>query len=207
MPVLSPTPLAAQRVVRMVAGVRPEYDTGWSATKAVAAKLGIGTTETLCKCDCQDQTNRQGHEVARCTIERLMRELGLAGAVRVKKVITTVSDPAASRARDLVDRDFLAQAPTAAGSRTSPTSPPGPVSSTSRSSLTPSPAASSAGPQPRPTHTELVLTALEMGFWERDREGSPHQPGQLIHHSDSEYVKYRMSRARRRMPHTVGGAR
>ncbi|WP_107430030.1 IS3 family transposase [Streptomyces sp. CB00316] len=31
--------------------------------------------------------NRQGHEVARCTIERLMRELGLAGAVRGKKVI------------------------------------------------------------------------------------------------------------------------
>ncbi|MFF3691624.1 IS3 family transposase [Streptomyces sp. NPDC002187] len=46
------------------------------------------------------ELNRQGHAVARCTVERLMRELGLAGAVRGKKVITTVTDPAAGRAPD-----------------------------------------------------------------------------------------------------------
>jgi transposase len=39
----------------MVAEVRPEYDTEWSAMKAVAAKLGIGTTETLRKWVRQDQ--------------------------------------------------------------------------------------------------------------------------------------------------------
>lgn len=32
-----------RRAVRMVAEVRPEYDTEWAAMKAVAAKLGIGT--------------------------------------------------------------------------------------------------------------------------------------------------------------------
>lgn len=46
----SPYPLELRkRAVRMVAEVRPEYDTEWSAMKAVAAKLGIGTTETLRK--------------------------------------------------------------------------------------------------------------------------------------------------------------
>jgi transposase len=39
----------------MVAEVRPEYDTEWSAMKAVAAKLGIGTTETLRKWVRQEQ--------------------------------------------------------------------------------------------------------------------------------------------------------
>lgn len=38
-----------RRAVRMVAEVRPEYPTEWAAMKAVAAKLGIGTTETLRK--------------------------------------------------------------------------------------------------------------------------------------------------------------
>ena len=40
-----------------------------------------------------------------------MRELGIAGAVRGKKVVTTLADPAAERAPDLVDRNFVAGAP------------------------------------------------------------------------------------------------
>ena len=44
-----------RRAVRMVAEVRPEYDTEWAAMKAVAAKLGIGTTETLRKWVRQDE--------------------------------------------------------------------------------------------------------------------------------------------------------
>jgi transposase len=52
----SPYPLELRkRAVRMVAEVRSEYDTEWSAMKAVAAKLGIGTTETLRKWVRQDQ--------------------------------------------------------------------------------------------------------------------------------------------------------
>ncbi|MFJ4013655.1 hypothetical protein ACIPXL_28330, partial [Streptomyces sp. NPDC090026] len=38
-----------RRAGRMVAEVRPDYDTEWAAMKAVAAKLGIGTAETLRK--------------------------------------------------------------------------------------------------------------------------------------------------------------
>lgn len=55
--------------------------------------------------------NRQGHPVARCTVERLMRELGITGAVRGKKVIATIPDPTAPRAPDLDDRDFVSDAP------------------------------------------------------------------------------------------------
>jgi transposase InsO family protein len=40
-----------------------------------------------------------------------MRDLGITGAVRGKKVITTISDASAQRAPDLVDRDFVAPAP------------------------------------------------------------------------------------------------
>ncbi len=55
--------------------------------------------------------NREGVRVARCTVERLMRELGLAGAVRGKVKRTTVADPSAPRAADLVDRRFNPRAP------------------------------------------------------------------------------------------------
>jgi putative transposase len=55
--------------------------------------------------------NREGIPVARCTVERLMRAAGLAGAVRGKAKRTTIPDPAAERARDLVNRDFAPQAP------------------------------------------------------------------------------------------------
>lgn len=52
----SPYPLELRRrAVRMIAGVRPDYDIEWAAMQAVAAKLGIGTTETLRKWVRQDQ--------------------------------------------------------------------------------------------------------------------------------------------------------
>jgi putative transposase len=57
------------------------------------------------------ELNRRGQAVARCTVERLMRDLGLTGAVRGKKVRTTIADPSAERAPDLVQRDFVAAAP------------------------------------------------------------------------------------------------
>jgi putative transposase len=57
------------------------------------------------------QLNREGIAVARCTVERLMREDGLAGAVRGKVKRTTIADPAGPRARDLVRRDFAPLAP------------------------------------------------------------------------------------------------
>jgi putative transposase len=57
------------------------------------------------------EMNRQGIKVARCTVERLMRELGLQGARRGRKVRTTHADPGHERAADLLKRDFTATRP------------------------------------------------------------------------------------------------
>jgi putative transposase len=58
------------------------------------------------------QLRREGHRVARCTVERLMRAMGLAGAVRGRAwKITTQSQPALDRPADLVDRTFVATRP------------------------------------------------------------------------------------------------
>ena len=55
--------------------------------------------------------NREGIAVARCTVERLMRAAGLAGAVRGKVKRTTIADKAAKRPHDLVGRKFAPLAP------------------------------------------------------------------------------------------------
>ncbi len=57
------------------------------------------------------QLNREGVRVARCTVERLMRELGLRGAVRGKPVRTTRGEGTIDRPLDLVDRQFAVPAP------------------------------------------------------------------------------------------------
>jgi transposase InsO family protein len=57
------------------------------------------------------QLRREGAEVARCTVARLMRQMGLAGAVRGRRSKTTVPDETADRPLDLVERDFTASRP------------------------------------------------------------------------------------------------
>ena len=57
------------------------------------------------------QMNREGAAVARCTVERLMRQLGLQGVRRGKVVRTTVGDPKAPCPLDKVNRQFKAQRP------------------------------------------------------------------------------------------------
>ena len=58
------------------------------------------------------ELRREGQRVARCTVERLMREMGLRGVVRGRAwVLTTRSDAAADRPADLVDRRFTATRP------------------------------------------------------------------------------------------------
>jgi putative transposase len=58
------------------------------------------------------QLRREQHDVARCTVERLMRAMGLRGAVRGRAwKVTTASDPAAARPADLVERRFTATRP------------------------------------------------------------------------------------------------
>jgi putative transposase len=58
------------------------------------------------------QLNREGTRVARCTVERLMRDLGLSGVRRGKSYrVTTQTDDPQRRPNDLVDRQFSAPAP------------------------------------------------------------------------------------------------
>jgi transposase InsO family protein len=57
------------------------------------------------------QLKREGRVVARCTVERLMGEMGLAGVVRGRKTRTTIPEATAGRPRDLVQRNFKAERP------------------------------------------------------------------------------------------------
>jgi putative transposase len=57
------------------------------------------------------QLNREGIPVARCTVERLMGQMGLAGRVRGRRRRTTIPADPLARPRDLVDRRFVASAP------------------------------------------------------------------------------------------------
>jgi putative transposase len=54
---------------------------------------------------------RQGIPVAKCTVERLKRARGWRGVNRGRRVRTTIADPAAARAPDLVRRQFKASRP------------------------------------------------------------------------------------------------
>ncbi|WP_393096896.1 IS3 family transposase [Streptomyces sp. LN325] len=131
------------------------------------------------------ELHRQGHVVARCTVERLMRELGIAGAIRGKKVITTSPDTAVERAPDLLDRKFVASAPnrcwvadfTYVSTWSGVVYVAFVVDTFSRRIVGWSAATSK--------ETRLVLDALEMALWQRDRDQHPHRRGELIHHSDA----------------------
>ena len=57
------------------------------------------------------QLKREGFDLARCTVERLMKQIGIRGAVRGKVVKTTVPDTSVPCPRDKVNRIFRAPAP------------------------------------------------------------------------------------------------
>ncbi|WP_104131173.1 IS3 family transposase [Cryobacterium sp. M91] len=57
------------------------------------------------------QLKRDGHPVARCTVERLMRREGLRGITRSRSPRTTIPGPLSDRPEDLVRRAFTAPAP------------------------------------------------------------------------------------------------
>jgi transposase InsO family protein len=128
------------------------------------------------------QLNREGTQVARCTVERLMRDLGIQGAVRSRRFKrTTVVDEEAARPLDLVERDFGVDRPNelwvsdltyvatwrgfvyvafvidAFGRRI--------VGWRASSSL----------------RSDLALDALEQALWEREDDREDHR---LVHHSD-----------------------
>ncbi len=84
------------------AGLRPEIRRVWEENFAVYGVRKVWR-----------QLNREGVAVARCTVARLMTEMGLAGAVRGKPVKTTISDRAAPCPEDRVNRQFNAPRPDA----------------------------------------------------------------------------------------------
>jgi putative transposase len=138
------------------------------------------------------QLRREGHQVPRCQVARLMRDLGLFGAVRGKVKRTTITAKTAdARPDDLVQRVFRAPAPNRlwVADLTYVATWSGWVyvafvmdvysrrivgwrCSTS-------------------LRTDLAADALEQGLWQRERDG--HQVRGLIHHSDrgSQYLALR----------------
>lgn len=93
-----------------------DADSGGAPTRLVLDGEGpSGLSAYACAADCQPtdqprrELRRQGHRVARCTVERLMRGVGLVGVSRGKKARTTVAGPRTGRRR--LKRDFPATGP------------------------------------------------------------------------------------------------
>ena len=128
------------------------------------------------------QLNREGHRVARCTVERLMRDLGLRGVMRGKPKRTTVVDDTVQRPRDLVQRRFSAAAPNRlwVADLTYVRTWSGFVYV---AFVTDAYSRRIVGWQAsRSLRSDLALHALEQAIWERDRAG--HSVAGVIHHSD-----------------------
>jgi putative transposase len=137
------------------------------------------------------QLHREAVPVARCTVERLMRELGLRGVRRGKGVRTTVASSRPDRPEDLVDRNFRAAAPNRlwVADLTYVHTVQGFVYCAfvmdvfSRRIV--------GWRLSRSLRTDLALDALEQALWQRRHDG--HDVRGLIHHSDrgSQYLAIR----------------
>jgi putative transposase len=138
------------------------------------------------------QLNREGVAVGRCRIERLMRRLGIAGAVRGRTVRTTIADQDRVRAADLVKRQFTAGAPnrlwvadfTYVATWAGTVYVAFAVDAFSRK-IVGCACSTTKG-------TDLVLDVLDQGLRHRD-----YRPGdeKLVHHSDagSQYTSFRFT--------------
>jgi transposase InsO family protein len=134
------------------------------------------------------QLQREGTQVARCTVERLMRDLGLRGVVRGRRLRTTIPDDTAPRPMDLVQRDFHPAAPNRlwVADLTYVRTWSGfayvafIIDAFSRYIV--------GWHVSRSLHTDLVLTALEQALWARK---GPFEG--LVHHSDrgAQYLSIR----------------
>jgi putative transposase len=126
--------------------------------------------------------------VARCTVERLMRQLGIAGVVRGRPRRTTVADPANPVPDDLLKRDFTAPAPnvrwvadlTEVGTWAGKVYAAFVIDCFSRFIV--------GWRLADHLRTDLPLDALEMALWQRQVH-----KGQTVHHSDhgSQYLSIR----------------
>jgi transposase InsO family protein len=138
---------------------------------------------------------RAGHQVAFCTVDRLMTGLGRNGIRRGKGIRTTIPARDADRAADLVNRQFRAPAPNRiwvadftyvrawAGF-----SYVAFIVDVYAQRIVAWHAATDK-------RTDLVLTPLRIALWDRDRHGHAVPPGQLIHHHDagSQYTAIRFT--------------
>jgi transposase InsO family protein len=135
------------------------------------------------------QLRREGVAVARCTTARLMRQMGLAGAIRGRAVKTTVSDRAAPSPLDRVNRQFRAAKPNAlwVADFTYVATWQGFVyvafiiDAFARRII--------GWRVSRSARTDFVLDALEQALYDR----RPVRQGRLVHHSDRgvQYVSIR----------------
>jgi putative transposase len=134
------------------------------------------------------QLGREGIAVARCTVERLMADLGLEGVRRGRTRRTTTPDAATPRPADLVERDFSAQRPNQlwVADLTYVATWSGfvyvalVIDAFSRFLV--------GWQAARSLRTDLALDALEMAIWRRQA-----QLEGLVHHSDrgSQYLAIR----------------
>jgi putative transposase len=134
------------------------------------------------------QLHREGIAVARCTVERLMGELGLEGVRRGKPRRTTTADAAAARPADLVERNFSAARPnqlwvadlTYVATWSGFVYVAFIIDAFSRFLV--------GWQASRSLRTDLALDALEMAIWARRSELEG-----LVHHSDrgSQYLAIR----------------
>ena len=91
---------------RLSVRVRRDQDLKPEVVRVFAENFGVYGVRKVWR-----QMNREGFAVARCTVERLMRDLGLQGVIRGKPVRTTISNKAAPCPLDHVNRQFHAPAP------------------------------------------------------------------------------------------------
>ena len=137
------------------------------------------------------QLRREGTEVARCTVERLMRSVGLHGIQRGLSFVTTKSDPAAIRPPDLVDRNFTAARPNQLWvvDFTYAATWSGMAFTAFVSDVFSRRIVGWRTAESMPT--QLPLDALEMALWTRSRAGQ--LVAGVVHHSDagSQYTSIR----------------
>jgi len=138
---------------------------------------------------------RRGLQVAHCTVDRLMRELGMQGVRRGKTPRTTIPGKDSTRAGDLLDRDFTAPAPNrvwiADFTYVRAWTGMGYVAF-----VVDVYAQRIVGWHAMSTRpAELVLLPLRMAAWARGQQGHPIVRGELVHHSDagSQYLAIRFT--------------
>jgi putative transposase len=142
------------------------------------------------------ELQRRGVRVARCTVERLMREIGLRGLLRDKSPRTTRPAAETDRPRDLVKRDFTATAPNQLWVadltyvRTS-------IGWVYAAFVLDVYSRMIVGWQVSTSlYTDLALDALKLAIWRRQNQGADLQG--LVHHSDRG-VQYRAIRYTQRL--------